>query len=391
VRVVVTTPYPEASTIAIGRSAAEAEALERFHISGLPRWIESNMPIRHRVADLGLPAERLQRHGGVPELARGLIARVPGMEPLSSRTMYAAKVAFDRDVADALRPCDAAVGVYASCALTLRRARTSGALAVLNFVNSHPKDHNRYLSEIGGLVDNHHELVPAGITSRVERELEYADIVLVPSTFLEAQLLERGVPASRIALHGYAVDLTAFSPSMERRDGPPRCLYAGQISHRKGIPFLLRAASRAGDVDVLMTGPIVSREVLRDMPANVRLLGTLSHQGIADMMRASDIFVLPSLEDSYGLVVLEAMASALPVVVTTNVGASEIVENGVSGLIVPVGDDRALADAIGRLAADPELRVRMGRAARERVVGGRSWSDYGRAVMKDIATALQAR
>jgi glycosyltransferase involved in cell wall biosynthesis len=391
VRIVVATSYAEASTVAIGRSAAEAGALERFHIGGLPRWIESQLPIRHRVEDLALPSEHLDRHGGVPELARGLMARVPGMQPLSSRTMYAAKVAFDRDVADALRPCDAVVGVYASCALTLRRARTSGAVAVLNFVNSHPRDHNRYLSDIGGLDDGHHEMVPPAIVSRVERELEDADIVLVPSAFIEAQLLQRGVPAGRIARHGYGVDLAAFSPSMDKRDGPARCLYAGQISHRKGIQFLLRAASRVRDVDVLMTGPIVSREVLRDMPTNVRLFGALSHQGIAEMMRAADIFVLPSLEDSYGLVVTEAMASALPVVVTTNVGAGELVENGISGLIVPAGDDGALADAIGRLAADPELRARMGRAARERVVGGRSWSDYGRGVMKDMATAVQAR
>jgi glycosyltransferase involved in cell wall biosynthesis len=313
------------------------------------------------------------------------------MEPLSSRMMYAAKVRFDRDTADAFRPCDAVVGVYASCALTLRRAGSSGALTVLNFVNSHPRDHNRYLSEIGGLVDSHHEMVPPAIASRAERELEYADLVLVPSAFIEAQLLHRGVSAGKIARHRYAVDLTAFSPSTDRRDGPPRCLYAGQISHRKGIPFLLRAAGRVRDVDVLLTGPIVTREVLRDTPANVRLLGTLSHQGIANEMRSSDMFVLPSLEDSYGLVVLEAMASGLPVIVTANVGASEIVEDGINGLVIPVGDDRALAEAIGRLAADPQLRARMGRAAREQVVGARSWSDYGRGVMEDISTALQAR
>jgi glycosyltransferase involved in cell wall biosynthesis len=135
----------------------------------------------------------------------------------------------------------------------------------------------------------------------------------------------------------------------------------------------------------------VSQEVLRDMPTNVHRLGTRSSRDVADAMRRSDIFVLPSLDDSYGLVVLEAMASGLPVILTRNVGAIDIVEDGVSGLVVPAGDDRALANAIGRLAADPELRSQMGRAARERVVGGRSWTDYGQSVVAEIATAVQAR
>jgi glycosyltransferase involved in cell wall biosynthesis len=108
-------------------------------------------------------------------------------------------------------------------------------------------------------------------------------------------------------------------------------------------------------------------------------------------MREADVFVLPSLEDSFGLVVLEAMATALPVVVTDHVGASEVIDSGVTGVVVPAGDEAEMKSAIRRLADDPELRVRVGRAARDRVVTDRSWASYGTNALAAFAAALGGR
>jgi glycosyltransferase involved in cell wall biosynthesis len=299
-------------------------------------------------------------------------------------------MAFDRAAARDLPPADAVLAIYGSAALTLRAANAMGALAVLNFVNSHPAEHNRFLRELAGLHGPNHEFVPERVARRVEQELSLADLVLVPSRFVANQLLERGLPWTRVAVIPYGVDLEAFSPDTNR---PPNarvhCVYVGQISHRKGIPVLFRAARGLPDVQFVLTGPLVTPSLLRGLPSNARWMGPLPHAEVAALMRTADIFVLPSLEDSYGLVVSEAMASGLPVVVTDHVGASEAIQPGVNGLIVPAGDHTALAAALRRLADDSDLRSRMGAAGRSHMASSQSWAQYGTEVLSVVERALK--
>jgi glycosyltransferase involved in cell wall biosynthesis len=92
-------------------------------------------------------------------------------------------------------------------------------------------------------------------------------------------------------------------------------------------------------------------------------------------MAAADILVLPSLSEGRPNVVLEAHACGLPVVATNVGGTPELLEDGVNGLLVPVGDSDALAGALRRLATDHDLRLRLGVAARERIkAGGFTWN-----------------
>jgi glycosyltransferase involved in cell wall biosynthesis len=314
------------------------------------------------------------------------------MQALGSRTMYAAKMAFDRAVARELPPADAVVGIYGSAALTLRTARRMGALAVLNFVSSHPAEQNRYLRELAGLHGPNHEFVPERVAQRVERELSFADLVLVPSRFVANQLLERGLSESRVAVIPYGVDLRAFSPDTGRTpNARVCCLYVGQVCHRKGIPVLLRAARALPDVQFVLTGPLVTPSLLRGLPPNARWMRPLPHADVAALMRKADIFVLPAVEDAYPLAALEAMASGVPVVVTDHVGTSEAIDPGLNGLVVPAGDHTALAGALRRLADDADLRSRMGAAGRSRVAGGHSWGQYATQVLSVIEGALSGR
>src|SRR5206468_1612306 len=105
----------------------------------------------------------------------------------------------------------------------------------------------------------------------------------------------------------------------------------------------------------------IHREGLKD---RVRLLG--ARTDAADLMRASDAFVLSSVREGLPVTVLEAMRSGLPVVATRAGGTAEAVEDGVTGRMVPMGDDAALATALGEVLGDPEAATRMGRAGQER-------------------------
>ncbi|MFV9505985.1 MAG: glycosyltransferase family 4 protein [Oscillochloridaceae bacterium umkhey_bin13] len=159
-----------------------------------------------------------------------------------------------------------------------------------------------------------------------------------------------------------------------------KIIYTGRIERCKGtlilfrsIPIVVRKLPHArfvvvGGQHVSISDALLQRELDRD---NVRaycdLLGHIPWHNLIALYRKATIFVMPSLYESFGISIIEAMACGLPVVATTAGAIPEVVEHGVTGLLVPPGDSIALAEAIIQLARDPELRSRLGKAGRERV------------------------
>lgn len=99
---------------------------------------------------------------------------------------------------------------------------------------------------------------------------------------------------------------------------------------------------------------------------DVVFLGKL--ESVAELLSCADLFLLPSEQESFGLVALEAMASGVPVVGTSGSGLAEVVEDGVTGFLHPVGDFEAMAESGTRLLTDPVLWTGMSVAGRERAV-----------------------
>lgn len=157
--------------------------------------------------------------------------------------------------------------------------------------------------------------------------------------------------------------------------------YVGRLSAQKGLDDLIRAAAelkrRGLGIRVVLAGeehdgngsyPTALRKLIaeNDLERDVTLLGFVPD--VAALMRSLDVFVLPSHLEALPVSVLEAMAAARPVVATAVGGVPELVVDGETGTLVPPRDPSRLADAIGELAVNPELRARFGRNARERVV-----------------------
>ena len=105
----------------------------------------------------------------------------------------------------------------------------------------------------------------------------------------------------------------------------------------------------------------------------VHFYGGLPHAQMPQALNGLDVFVAPSRRESFGVSVLEASACALPVVASAVGGLPEVVQHGVTGLLVPPGDVSALAAALATLADDPALRLSMGRAGRQMVQARYAW------------------
>ncbi len=170
------------------------------------------------------------------------------------------------------------------------------------------------------------------------------------------------VPEHKVRVVRPGVDLARFRPANDRRaNARPRVLFVGGDFSRKGGEDLLEAMKSLGDeaeLDVV-TG-VRPPSIPTASPTRVHLGLNHASDELFELYRQADIFVLPAMGECYGHVICEAMASGLPVVATKVGAIPEIVEDGVSGLLVPPNSPSELADALQTLARQPDLRRSMG-------------------------------
>lgn len=224
---------------------------------------------------------------------------------------------------------------------------------------------------------------PRGV-AKEEAEYEACDVVTVPSAFAFRSFVKMGVPESKLRKVPYGVNLRRFSRVTEpARDGFD-VLFVGQISLRKGIPYLLEAFSRFSHPHkrLILVGsmcPEAERYLRgRRLPDGVEFRGHIPQPELKYIMSRSHVMVLPSVEEGLALVQAQAMACGCPVVATPHTGAEDLFTDGVEGFIVPIRDPAAIAEKLRMLADSPDLRQRMGEAALDRVNRLGGWDDYGR-------------
>lgn len=179
--------------------------------------------------------------------------------------------------------------------------------------------------------------------------------------------------ARPIEIIPYPIDTQQFVPSTSRSD-PPLVLFVGRVEKRKGADVLIRAMSdvwaKHPDCKLVMVGRRSAdlNELLMQVDGRVRLLGSLPRSELVQFYQRAAIFVAPSSWDNSPNTIYEAMSSGTPVIATRVGGIPELVDDGITGVLVPPRDQNALAEAITALLSEPERRERMGRFAREKAV-----------------------
>ncbi len=172
------------------------------------------------------------------------------------------------------------------------------------------------------------------------------------------------------------IDVQRFTPPARRSGAGTRLLFVGRLRYYKGLDTLLQAMVFVPEarLELVGDGPLRAELELQSqalgLQDRVDFVGEVDDAHLPGYYRQADVFVLPSNSraEAYGIVLLEAMASGLPCITTElGTGTSWIVRHGVTGLVVPPNDPRALAGAIRRLLQDPDRHRAMGAAGRRRV------------------------
>jgi len=230
---------------------------------------------------------------------------------------------------------------------------------------------------------------------RKDGEMENADIILACSQHVARSLLKWGIAESKIrVMHYGAPEVVAVRKwTKEESRKPLRVLFVGAIGQRKGVGDLLAAIQtlNSPQIQLVMMGSMLgSDEVFRRWRHWFQYEVPRPHSAVLDLMRSCDVLVLPSIADGFGLVVSEAMACGLPVIVTPNTGASDYVTDGVDGFIVPIRSSDAIATRLDQLASDREKLAEMGQAA---VQKARSWSwrNYREEILDQLGLRNETR
>jgi glycosyltransferase involved in cell wall biosynthesis len=288
---------------------------------------------------------------------------------------------FDHWVARNLEPAEAVVALSGYGLHARRAARQSGALTVCDRGSSHIAFANRLLAEEYGRQGFSYKPIDPRLVEKERQEYAEADLITVPSTFAYDTFLKEGIASAKLAKIPYGVDLSLFQPRPKKNE-IFRIVYVGQLSLRKGIPYLLEAV-RGLDlpgVELVLIGGLseeVKSILARYQDPRIHFLGFIPRHRLSHYYSQGSVFVLASVEEGFGLVQAQAMACGLPVIATTNTGAADLFTDGVEGFIVPIRDPGAIREKILYLYENPDVREEMGRAALRRVSSLGGWETYG--------------
>ena len=312
--------------------------------------------------------------------------------------------ALDEKVARRLEdhPGIRAVYAYEDGALaTFERAKELGLKCIYDLPIAYWETRQRLLGEeaerwpvwaqtLGGAIKDSPEKL-----ARKTRELELADVVVGPGSFVMDSLPDWAADKMRIEspFGSPAGGLRSSLPRPEAAGRPLRVLFVGSMGQRKGLADLFAALRLVGsrNVELVVLGSeLAPTTFYRDQLADFRYEPTRSHAGVLELMASCDVFCLPSLVEGRALVMQEAMSQGLPVIITPNTGGADLVVPGETGFLVPIRSPEAIAEAIDWFASHRGELPRMARAARQHAATY-TWRAYGDRVSAGVAAYLGAK
>jgi glycosyltransferase involved in cell wall biosynthesis len=281
------------------------------------------------------------------------------------------------------------LGFAGVCFESLQRANDIGLTTVVERSSAHIRTQKEILDKEYQKYDQGDSPISTNHVEREEMEYQSADYVITTSKFAQESFLDRGFTAEKVRCVqlGENIEGKKVGTKRENKKGKTTFLFAGKVDLQKGVQYLLEAWSMSefANSKLLLAGKIsenmksIKNRYERD--DTIRFLGW--RDDIAEVYANSDVFVLPSLHDGFGMVVTEAMANELPVLISENTGAKDCVREGVDGQVVSIRDSEALAEAMQYMHNNPEERKQMGENARDHITSNFTEDDYGERIFSE--------
>jgi glycosyltransferase involved in cell wall biosynthesis len=234
----------------------------------------------------------------------------------------------------------------------------------------------------GGVNDSEAKL------ERKNQEIGMAELVICPSQFVARSLPEQTRTGKKIVVAPFGSPASAQNgvKSHPAQDGKLRVLFAGSMSQRKGLGDLFAATRllKRSDVELhVMGSPQAPMEFYRAEFDKFIYEPNRSHEEVLRLMGRSDILCLPSVIEGRALVMQEAMSQGLPLIITPNTGGEDLIEEGVTGFLVPIRSPEKIAEKIAWFADHRDALPDMSQAARKKAAE-LTWENYGRTIAHAI-------
>jgi len=291
---------------------------------------------------------------------------------------------------------DALTGVHAyedGALATLRAARQEGLVASYDLPIAYWETSRRLLeAEAARLPEWEPTLVGTRDSeAKLQRktdELEAAEVVVCPSQFVLDSIPGHLRANRRCVIAKFGTPpVDSLHPRRRREPGEPlRVLFAGSMSQRKGLADLFQAVKLLDrrDVELVVMGsPVVDLSFYRRQCPSFRYEPPRPHEAVLRLMKSCDILCLPSIVEGRALVQQEAMSCGLPLIVTRNAGAEDLIEEGRTGFLVPPGSPEEIARRIAWFADHGEQLGDMGCAALKKA-GELTWAGYADCIIENF-------
>jgi glycosyltransferase involved in cell wall biosynthesis len=314
---------------------------------------------------------------------------------------YTNAVLFDRWVAAKLSRQAAAYNVFIGWSgrslASIQHAKTAGKVTIVERGSSHICYQNAMLQEEYSRFSTDFRIDPR-VIDRELQEYEVADFISIPSQFVRKTFIDQGIAAEKLLLNNYGVS-SFFKPldNTGNADTSTRkyiILYLGSITIQKGLIYLFEALSQlpipTTAYEFWLVGSIAAEmesTVNRYRQENWLLWGHINHYELADIIGQADVGVQPSIQEGLSMVIPQMLGCGLPVIASYNTGATDLIEEGVNGFVVPIRSAELIADRIMQLYQSPERlsQMKIQAATSQRDL---SWAAYGNRYMNTLQRIL---
>lgn len=283
-----------------------------------------------------------------------------------------------------LKDCDIFIGWSGSSLETLIEAKKQNKITILERGSSHYNYQMEILSEV-----NENFVPDYNTWQRELLEYQLADYISIPSSYVKRTFIKNGISENKLIVNPYGVDLNEFK-QIKKEDEIFRIIFAGGGTFRKGYHLLLQAFSELNldNCELWHLGSVQEemKPYLKKYKTKKFILkGHQPQNKLYEFYSQGSVFVMPSLEDGFGMVIFQAMSCGLPVILSENTGAYDaITKNGEEGFVIPIRDVEAIKEKILYLYNNQDIAKEMGQKAKERVHSSFTWEDYGNRYLKNL-------